>query len=204
MEQLTQEQIKFIETQIASSTISSNELHNDLLDHFCCFIEEEMAKGLDFKTAYDKAYHTICPDGFDEIQQETIYLLTFKNLQSMKRMLKVTGIMSVVGVSATLPMKLLHVPGAQIILLLTAAILFFLFLPSLFTHLYKREIATSKYAFKKNLLGCIGFMLLVAFVVFKISHWPASMLILFAAIAVLNIGFFPYFFLKKYRKTETV
>ena len=204
MEHLTTEQISFIENQLKSSSIIEKNLQEDLLDHFCCAVEEYMLKGASFKQAYDKAYHTICPDGFDEIQRETIYLLTFKNLRSMKRMLKVTGIISVFGVSATLPLKFLHVPGAQIVLLLTAAVMFFLFLPSLFTHLYKREIGTSKYAFKKNLLGCIGFMLLVAFSVFKISHWPAAMLLLFASLVILNFGFFPYIFFKKYKKTENV
>jgi hypothetical protein len=74
-------------------------MKEDLIDHFCCAIEEEMRNGLNFKKSYDMAYQNICPDGFDEIQHETIFLLTFKKIKAMKRLVYVSGYLSAIGIT---------------------------------------------------------------------------------------------------------
>ena len=143
MNNLTDQNIEFISNIIKNSRIESNEMKEDLIDHFCCAIEEEIHKGLTFEKAYDKAYHYICPDGFDEIQRETVYLLTFKKIKTMKRLMYVSGYLSAIGVTTTLFMKINHIAFGQLALLMTAAILVFFFLPSLFINLYKRELSKS-------------------------------------------------------------
>ena len=64
MSNLTEQNIEFITRIVNSSKIESIEMKEDLIDHFCCAIEEEMRKGLSFEKSYDKAYQNICPDGF--------------------------------------------------------------------------------------------------------------------------------------------
>ena len=72
---LSEENIEFVIRKINGSKIESSELREDLIDHFCCAIEEEMKKGLSFEKSYDKAYQDICPDGFDEIQRRDCHFI---------------------------------------------------------------------------------------------------------------------------------
>lgn len=201
MSNLTDQNIEFITHVINSSKIESFEMREDLIDHFCCAVEEEMNKGLSFEQSYDKAYQNICPDGFDEIQQETVYLLTFKNLKAMKRLMYLSGYLALIGITTTLFLRLSEVRYGGIAFLLTAAILIFIFLPSLFMNLYKRELTKSVSEKLKYLFGFIGVELLLVFAIFRMNHWPWSTSIFLAAIVIMNFAFFPFLFFKMYRKS---
>lgn len=201
MSNLTDPNVEFITHVINSSKIESIEMREDLIDHFCCAIEEEMNKGLSFEQSYDKAYHNICPDGFDEIQQETVYLLTFKNLKAMKRLMYFSGYLALIGITTTLFLRLSDVRYGGISFLLTAAILIFIFLPSLFMNLYKRELTKSISEKLKYIFGFIGVELLLVFAIFRMNHWPWSTSIFLAAIVIINFAFFPFLFFKMYRKS---
>lgn len=201
MNNLTDQNIEFISNIIKNSRIESNEMKEDLIDHFCCAIEEEIHKGLTFEKAYDKAYHYICPDGFDEIQRETVYLLTFKKIKTMKRLMYVSGYLSAIGVTTTLFMKINHIAFGQLALLMTAAILVFFFLPSLFINLYKRELSKSLSEKIKYMSGLIAIVLIIAFAIFKISHWPGATMIFLTSLVIINFAFFPSLFFKMYRKS---
>ena len=201
MSNLTEQNIEFIIKIVNDSKIESIGMKEDLIDHFCCAIEEEMRKGLSFEKSYDKAYQNICPDGFDEIRRETIFLLTLKKIKSMKRLMYVSGYLSAIGITTTVFMKSGHIPGGQIALLLTAAILVFLFLPALFINLYKRELTKSMSNKLKYVSGLLGVVLLIAFVLFKTSHWPGSTMIFLTSVVILNFAFFPFLFFKMYRKS---
>ncbi|MGV3586333.1 MAG: hypothetical protein ACO1OF_04970 [Adhaeribacter sp.] len=65
---LSDEEIAFVSAEIDKSNISMQELKDDLLDHFCCFIEHERKKGLSFAEAYNKAKAQVCPDGFADLR----------------------------------------------------------------------------------------------------------------------------------------
>ncbi len=202
MSNLTEQNIEFISRTINNSKIESVEMKEDLIDHFCCAIEEEMKKGLSFEKSYDKAHQNICPEGgFDEIQRETVFLLTFKKLKAMKRLMYVSGYLSAIGITTTVLMKLNHIAYGQIALLVTSAILVFLFLPALFMNLYKRELTKSLSEKIKYMSGLIGIILLVAFVIFKISQWPGTMMILLTSVVIINFVFIPFLFFKMYRKS---
>ena len=49
MSNLTDKNVEFISQIINESKIKSEDMKEDLIDHFCCAIEEEMKKGLSFK-----------------------------------------------------------------------------------------------------------------------------------------------------------
>jgi hypothetical protein len=202
MNNLTEEQIDYITQVVNNSTIQSETMKEDLIDHFCCAVEADMQKGESFKTAYDKAYQYICPDGFDEIQRETIFLLTFKNIKKMKQLLFFSGYLSAIGATSTLFMKLNHVPFGGIVLFATAVILVFVFLPTLFMYLYKRDLA--QFYGKKMMYvgGFAGVAFLVLSALFWAMHWPLEAVFLLTAVAAFNFAFFPMLFLKMYRKTN--
>jgi len=201
MSNITEQNIEFITQVINGSKIKSSEMKEDLIDHFCCAIEENMKKGLSFEKSYDKAYQNICPDGFDEIQRETVFLLTFKKIIAMKRLLYVSGYLSAIGITTTFFMKLTHTAGGAIALLFTAAVLAFLFLPALFVNLYKRELSNSASDKLKYIFGFIGVLFFLISVICKINHWPGAYMILLASIVIINLLFFPLLFFKMYRKS---
>jgi len=201
MNYLTDKDIDFITKEISKSEIVSSDLKDDLIDHFCCAIEEDMKKGKDFQKSYDKAYQNICPDGFDEIQRETVFLLTLKKLKTMKQLLYVSGYLSAIGLTTSLFMKYFHIAGGAIALFSTFVLLIFVFLPSLFLNLYKRELTKSLSNKLKYVFGFFGVALLLVGVLFKIMHWPFGTATLLLAILVLNFAFFPFLFFKMYRKS---
>lgn len=75
---LSDQEVARLHSLIDKSPISSQLLKDDLLDHFCCFIEYEMKKGSSFEEAQQKAWQQICPNGLEEIQNETIFLINAK------------------------------------------------------------------------------------------------------------------------------
>jgi hypothetical protein len=203
MNYLSDENIDFIANEISNSKIISTELKEDLTDHFCCLIEDEMKRGSDFNEAYDKAYRYISPDGFDEIQQETVFLLTKKKIKAMKKTIYLSSFITVFGFSAGTLFKIMHWPFAGIIILLSSMVLILALLPSLFIHQYKKEVSkvfTNKLSY---VLGYSGLAMLLASMLFKIFHWPMSNILLIVSVLILNFGFFPLLFLKMYKKSTT-
>ena len=201
MNSLTEDHVEFLSQIINGSKIESAEMREDLIDHFCCAIEEEMKRGESFQKSYDKAYQNICPNGFDEIQRETVYLFTFKKIKAMKKLMYLSGYLTVIGITTSLFLIITNKAFGGITVLLTAAILIFLFLPSLFMNLYKRELTTSISEKLKYTFGFMGAELLMVFALFRINHWAWSTSIFLAAIVIINFAFFPFLFLKMYRKS---
>ncbi|MFM2047981.1 MAG: hypothetical protein RI955_527, partial [Bacteroidota bacterium] len=85
MYQLTDKQIDFILDDIKKRGIQIESLQQNLLDHICCTIENEMNNGDDFETFYSTTIQKFYTNELFEIEQETNYLLTFKNFYFMRK-----------------------------------------------------------------------------------------------------------------------
>jgi hypothetical protein len=201
MKKLTEENIEYICEIINKSNISSQDMKEDLIDHFCCAVEEYMKKGAGFQASFEKAYQSISPNGLDEIQNETIYLLTFKKIKVMKRLLYVSGYLSVIGITTTLFLKINHLPFGSLSMLITFINTVFIFLPTLFSYLYKRTLSKSMPEKLKYMSGFIGSALLITAIFFKIFHWPGYLALLLISLIIINFMFFPFIFLKMYKKS---
>src|SRR5882757_3035760 len=84
MEPLSDRQVSVILNRIIADGVTESGLQNGLLDQYCCFIEERIAKGADFETAYREAFDKI---GAQEIQEELNYILTLNQKTIMKTMI---------------------------------------------------------------------------------------------------------------------
>jgi len=200
MSSLTEKQINYITQTVNESAIQSEAMKEDLIDHFCCAVEADMQKGTSFETAYNKAYYYICPEGFDEIQRETIYLLTSKNIKKMNKLLYLSGYLSAIGATTTLFLRLSSLPSG-LAFFITSVILLFVFLPTLFWHLYKKD-STQSYGRKAMYIGGFaGIELLGIFYISYVMHWPLAGVALLSVVLLLNFALFPMWFLKMYRKT---
>ncbi len=196
MNHLTKDQENIIAKKIASGEIVSQELHEDLLDHFCCSVEELMSSGKTFEESLELACQQICPDGVTEFQQQVINL---KNVNLMKQSTITLGILAISLASAGVWFKMCHWPAANIILILAAGIIVLGFLPLLFMYNYSQDRGKHTAAKRKNLLGYISISLISIACVCKVFHVPGTMILFLAGFLLLNIGFLPLLFFKKYR-----
>lgn len=202
MIQLTDSQINFIAEAVARSSLSHS-LKVDITDHFCCAVENEMANGSDFRSAFCKAFDLIAPNGLDELQIEMHHLLTCKHIDRMKKSLYLIGFMTSFGITTTILFKLMHWPGASVIHLVTVMLLIFGLLPLIFVHQYRKEGNRNRSNILKQLMGYIGFTLLAVGMTFKFMHWPTANMLVTLSVILLNLGYLPLLFFKMYQKSIT-
>jgi hypothetical protein len=156
-----------------------------------------MSKGSEFETACRTALRRVCPNGLYEIQNEPVFLLPSRSRKRLGRTTYISGFVVLTGILVTAIMKILHLPGAGLVLMATAFVVIFVFFPTVFVHLLKSG--------KKNMshiLGFIGAWLLVLAVVFKLMHWPLDNIFFLLAILFGYLGVFPLFFFKIFKKSR--
>lgn len=200
---LSQKEVDELSAHINQSNISNQDLKDDLLDHFCCFIENEMQKGVTFKDAQLLAWGKICPNGLDEIQQETIYLLNANKIMMMKKLMYIIGLLSAISLSLGFLFKLLHWPGGGYMATFGFLGLVLLFLPMLAIDRYKLTLNKALSEKLKVILGFTSAAITGLAVLFKILHYPGADVLLMLGILLFSLGFLPFLFFKMYKKSVT-
>jgi hypothetical protein len=197
MSKLSNQQTDFIIDKININKNLSPELKDDLIDHFCCTIENEMDKGKDFETAFQIACNRISPDGIEELGNEMMFLMNSKSKKRLSKMLRISGFSAITGIFISTFLKVLHLPFGGLAVLITALIILFLFLPSLFTHFFKNSTKKNKWMY---ITGFLGIFFMLASLTCFIFHWPFSRIFLATGIVLIYITIFPLFFHKIYKK----
>ena len=133
------------------------------------------------------------------IQEETNLLLTFKNYYAMKRTMIISaGFTAFTFVTGAL-FKIMHWPGASVMILLSIVTLCFIFLPILFIFKTKETNSTRE----KITLGVatvFGIVISLA-TLFKIMHWPGANIMWLSSLGFLFFIFLPLFFFSGIRFT---
>lgn len=201
MVSVTDEQLDFILNDIIARGIILEDLQENLLDHICCIVENEMNTEDDFFKFYEHILPRFFTDELREIQDETDKLLTFKNYYAMKNTLIKSGLVSVVLTLLGLLFKIMHWPGASIMFVLGVGIFGLLFIPLLIVLKFKDEVETiDKWVLSIGLgLGMIASV----GVLFKVMHWPGASLLIFSSLIAFVLLFVPTYFITKYRRPET-
>ena len=201
MHQLNEQQIDYILNDISARGVEMDSLQQNLLDHICCIIENNLEENGDFESFYKKTIQTFYKDALWEIEEETLQLLTHKNYYKMKKIMIYSGTLSVAGFIAGSIFKIMHWPGASAILLLSMLNISLIFLPLLFI-LKTREVS----AMKDKLMIAIGTIFGILFSIsslFKIFHWPGANLMWLFALGILMFIFIPIYFFSGIRTPET-
>jgi hypothetical protein len=186
MPELSFQNIDRISSDISRQEIYFSHLLDELIDHVCCDVENEMNEGLSFEEAYKRVKKKIGTGRIKEIQEETLFAVDTK-YRKMKNFMKISGVAGTVMFGFAAILKIEHLPGAGILMTLGAFMLAFLFLPSAMTVLWK-ESHSSKRLFL-FISGFLAGMLFILGTLFKIQHWPSAGWIL-AFAAVSGILFF--------------
>ncbi len=181
MPELSLRNIDQISRDISRQEINFSHLLDELIDHVCCDVENEMHEGLSFEDAYKRVKKRIGPGRIKEIQEETLFAVDTK-YRKMKNFMKISGVAGTVMLGFAAILKIEHLPGAGILMTFGAFILAFLFLPSALAVLWK-ESHSSKRLFL-FISGFLAGMLFILGTLFKIQHWPGAGWIL--ALAALS------------------
>jgi len=202
MKGLSSEQVDFIADEVENSEIDSDELKEDLIDHLCCAVEDYMIEGMSFDEAYGKAYQSVCPNGFGEIYEETLLLLSTKKIILMKKLLYLSGFVTTTFITTSYLFKALHLPGAAILLGISMILLVLVLLPLFLLHFFKKEFSQYMSYKMKYIFGFLGMALFITSIFFKLMHLQGAEAILLISVGVINFGFLPFFFYRLYKKDK--
>jgi hypothetical protein len=186
MPELSLSHIEQISLDISRQEIAFSHLLEDLIDHVCCDVENEMQKGLNFSEAYQQVKKKMGSRRLKEIQEETLYAVDTK-YRYMKNTMKISGVAGTVLFGFAALFKIQHWPFAGILMTLGALVLAFIFLPSALSVLWKETHNRKKLflVFSAFIAG----MLFILGTLFKIQHWPVAGALLTLA-ALSGILFF--------------
>ena len=90
MPDLSIENIERISRDVRRQEITFSHLLDELIDHICCDVENEMQNGLTFLEAYRRVKQKMHPRRLKEIQEETLYAVDTK-YRNMKNTMKISG-----------------------------------------------------------------------------------------------------------------
>jgi hypothetical protein len=198
---LNEEQVQYILRDLESKGIDMEELRFSLLDHICCVLEEELDDPGEFRGHYEKVLPRFFKRQLSEIQEETELLIRFKHYYAMKRTMIISaGITAFSFITGAL-FKIMHWPGASVMILLSIVTLCFVFLPILF--LFKtKETNSTREKITLGVATIFGITISLA-TLFKIMHWPGANLMWLSSLGFLFFIFLPLFFFSGIRKPET-
>lgn len=200
MHSLSNEEIAFILDDIKARGIDFEDLQENLLDHICCVVENELKKGEDFYQFYETVLPRFFENELQEIQIETNNLLRFKNFYSMKKTLKISGILTVFFIFMGILFKTFHWPGAGLAMIIGGFVFSFLFLPLLIIIKFKDDDSTTD----KVIFG-FGFVLAIAMSVgllFKLMWWPGANNLLFYSTSIFTFVYVPVYFVSRIKRAE--
>lgn len=201
MELLSEEKVEWVRSKIFTTPLHDQDLEDELLDHFCCFMEEKISAGLPFDQSFEHALKSIAPNGVTEIQDELEELLQFDYQTNMKRILFISGFVFTSTLSLTILMR--HLKYDTMILNLMCFITLVLFvIPSITIMAYRnRKMLSIMDKFRTGLGVLSGFSIGLG-MIFKIFHMPGANLLFSGGVVILVFFFLPIFFYQLYARAN--
>jgi len=200
MRSVSEEEVEFILSDIEARGVVLEDLRDNLLDHMCCIIEDEMNETEDFKVFYESVLPRFFKENLSEIQVETDNLIKFKNFYSMNKIMKISGIATVFFTTVGAILKTMHLPGAGMAIVLGGFTFSLIFLPLLIVLKFKdEESKVDKAVFSFGFLIAI---ILSAGLIFKIMHWPFANIMMLSSTVVFTFIYVPIYFFTRVRRAE--
>src|SRR5688572_300979 len=94
---LSPEQVNIIRELVEKGGIKFELLKEDVIDHLCCVVESELDRKKSFEVAVQEAVAELAPDGLEEIQRETVFLLNSTKIIRMKKIMYGIGLLSAIS-----------------------------------------------------------------------------------------------------------
>lgn len=201
MYQISDRQIDYMLHHLQQNGINNEDLQNNIVDHICCILEQQLLPEQHFESAFQNILSTFYNHHLKELEEETQNLLTFKNYYAMRKFMMYSGGIAAIVFAAGSFFKLMHWPGAGIMLVSAIFLFAFVFLPLVFV-LKSKEVNSGL----EKLTIALGTLLAILFcldILFTIQHWPGATKLWFVTIALSFFIFIPIYFFSGIRKPET-
>src|ERR671910_332164 len=197
---LSKDYIDIIRYKIEQSDITTTTLRDDLLDHVCCVVEQKIAEEKSFEIALQEAFHELAPNGLDEIQRKTFYLLKSHKIIFMKKAMYLTGLICATTLSLGWLFVTLRWPGGRE--MFNAGFLAFLwvFVPMLAVDRYRVSLRKAMFEKIKIVLGAASGFIIGLSLVFKVLHLQGADLVLIFGSLMFTFGFLPILFFNLYKQ----
>jgi hypothetical protein len=205
----------FILNDIRSRGIKLESLQQNLLDHVCIIIEQNLEEDGDFQHFYSSVIKDFYKLELRELEEEALFLLTLKNNHPMKKAMIISGTFSIAAFAGGSFCKIMESHLTDFLLFLAFTSFVFLFIPLIFIVKIK-EINASR---DKLILvsGVIGGLLYFFCMLLKWlspgwpkflgSPWPHMDIIWLGlwlmGLAIALFIFIPAYFFSGIRKPET-
>ncbi|HEY3429469.1 MAG TPA: hypothetical protein VGK39_02255, partial [Cyclobacteriaceae bacterium] len=188
--------------------ITFDSLKEDVIDHLCCVVEVALDRKKNFDEALKEALAELAPDGLQEIQRETVFLLNSTKIIRMKQVMYSIGLLSAMSMSIGWTFKWLHYPGADELSLYGFLGFALVFLPLIAIDYFKVSINKALNERLKIIFGLLSAFMVAASITIRIMHadfnfvgLPASLLLLLAGCISFTFGYLPFLFFTMYKKS---
>lgn len=198
MNQLSEQHIDIVYERLKKSALRNGKLEEDLLDHYCCHIEDAMSKGAEFETAFEDAAKDIAPNGVKEIEFELFLLINFNKQLSMKKTIFIIGFLSAFLLSSGIMFRTMHWPGANV-MLVTSLSLVLITMVTVLLHLFSFTKNQSTLFWFRSITGVVSIMLIASGFLFKMFHMPTAAIQYTLGTLIFNLTFLPMFFYHLYK-----
>jgi hypothetical protein len=198
---LDERQVKLVMEEVERHHITSPLLRDDLVDHLCCSIEEELARGIEFSRSLQQAIDDLAPRGLYKIQIQTNVLLDSK-YTNMKKLTFLLGLLSTMTMSLGWTLRILRFGELANAVFAFGMLAFIaLFLPLLAILYFKGNTQRPWYSKWQMMLGVLSFIFIGFAWLLKIMHMPGADEVLLLGGVLFTFGFLPFLFLNFYKKS---
>jgi hypothetical protein len=198
---LSPEQIVAIQRRVESSSIRIQTLKDDIIDHLCCVVEDQLDKGKNFERSLEAAVCELAPGGFDEIQRETIFLLSSTKIIAMKKFMYLIGLLSAMSFVLGWTFGMMHWPGATELSIGGFLGFTFIFIPLNTMNYFKTKIQRALSEKLRLLTGIASAMIMASAIIFKLLHLRGADILLLSGAFLFTFGFLPFLFFTMYKKS---
>jgi hypothetical protein len=198
---LDERHVELVRQEVERSHITSPLLKDDLIDHLCCSIEEELARGNEFSKSLQGAIDDLAPRGLYKIQIQTNVLLDSK-YTNMKKLTFLFGLLSTMTMSLGWTLRILRYGELANAIFAFGMLAFVaLFLPLLAILYFRGNTQRPWYSKWQMMLGSLSFIFIGFAWLLKIMHMPGADQVLLMGGLFFTFGFLPLLFLNFYKKS---
>ena len=118
----------------------------------------------------------------------------------MKKILYLIGLLSTAFTFLGSIFKIMHWPGASVMIIIGAFSFAFIFIPLLIFIKFKEDIFLfDKFIYSIGVV--LGTILMVGFI-FKLMHWPWATVLMLSSIVIFNFVYIPVYFLSRFKRED--
>ncbi|WP_375585554.1 hypothetical protein [Cyclobacterium xiamenense] len=193
---MSEEHVERICQIIRQSELTHQALQEDLIDHFCCLVEEQMLRGQSFEEALQAARAQIAPNGWGEIQQETQELLRYNKRLRRQQGTCLSGYLFALSATLGAFFKLMQLPGATPLLYAGVLGLALVFLPLWLQIPGNRRRFFPAFGPLAGKLAALSVAVLLTAGLFKLLQLQGAGVLLGLGFLLVGFGFLPVFFFR--------